>query len=113
QQLGGDGDEVLHLPPVDREDERLLRGEVPVDGADAHPRRLGDGVERQLLGGGEALGRRGEDALVVAARVRPPRAHRSRRHVVTSRSAHGRYATAGGGRTLPSGYVSATVTPTG
>ena len=72
-------DQRLHAIHDDRGEQRLLRREVAVDGADADAGARGDGVDRH----GEALRRehlagRLEDARTVAARVCAQRLRRRR-----------------------------------
>ena len=84
EQLGRRLREVLDLGAVRRLDERVTRGEVAVQGADAHAGTLGDGLERDV---GAALregvaGRR-EKLVAVALGVGAKRLVRCDRHVKT------------------------------
>ncbi len=71
-QLAGAGGEPRDLVLVDRVDQRLPGGEMPVEGGDADPGLGGDRAHRRLgLGGGEQAGRHGQQLFAVAGRVRP------------------------------------------
>jgi hypothetical protein len=70
EELAGSGNEHVDLVAVHRLDERVARGEVPVEGADADAGTSGDLLERDLgTLGREGLGGLREQVLAITDRV--------------------------------------------